>query len=257
MKRLLLLILSIVLCLSICSCSSKWTKEDISKAHTVEIIKYDDENRNVQVIYTITDAETVQNLCNTFSVLKLKDTHIKEKTEKSFYIRFIGNGGEIDHVTVIAGYNTLQDKHGDLYKITDEMDMDRYLNEVVESAPSKIVRDPEENYTLYKYTPAENYTFVTEDEPPVFSWSFQKDVPKELVIEIDYMNGEPYMAINVNGDFSSYMLSNEEWETIKNNTPIVDGIQEVKWRVRINHFYHTELEPYYTGWSCFYITENN
>ena len=256
MKRLLLVILAIALCLCICSCSSKWTQEDISQAHTVEITKYHDEDPNVQDIYTISDAETVRNLCNTFSVLALKDTHIKETVEKSFYIRFIGNGGEIDHVTVIAGHNTLQDQHGDLYKITDEMDLERYLHEIIERAPSKIVREPEENYTLYKNAPAENCTFKATDEPLVFSWSFQKEVPKELVIEIDCMNGEPYMEIKVNGSIASYMLSADEWEMIKDRTPSVDGAKKVRWRIRIDPVYHSELEPYCTDWSCFYITEN-
>lgn len=257
MKRLLLMILAIALCVCICSCSSKWTKEDISKAHTVEITKYHDEDPNVQDIYTISDAETVRNLCNTFSVLALKDTHIKETVEKSFYIRFIGNGGEIDHVTVIAGHNTLQDQHGDLYKITDEMDLEHYLHEIIEGAPSKIVREPEEDYSLHiLYAPAENSTFGETVEPPVWAWSYQKEVPKELAIEIDCMNGEPYMEIKVNGSIASYMLSADEWETIKDRTPSVDGAKKVRWRIRIDPVYHSELEPYCTDWSCFYITEN-
>jgi type I restriction enzyme S subunit len=48
-----------------------------------------------------------------FSDLELKTTHIKEGIDTAFYITFIGQNGEIDHITVIAGRNTLMDKYGD------------------------------------------------------------------------------------------------------------------------------------------------
>ena len=138
MKKLLALALAVVVLLwCLVGCSSKWTDEDITKAHTVEITKYDGDDYNTKTIYNITDKETVRNLCNTFSIIELTDTRIKGTTKKAYYIRFIGNGGEIDHVTVIQGHNTLQDRHGDLYKITDEMDIERHLNEIIETAPSE------------------------------------------------------------------------------------------------------------------------
>ena len=138
MKKTIALVLTVaaLLCCLV-GCSSKWTDEDITKAHTVEITKYDGDDYNTKTIYNITDKETVRNLCNTFSIIELTDTRIKGTTKKAYYIRFIGNGGEIDHVTVIQGHNTLQDRHGDLYKITDEMDIERHLNEIIETATSE------------------------------------------------------------------------------------------------------------------------
>ena len=61
------------------------------------------------------------------------------------------------------------------------------------------------------------------------------------------------MEITVNGSFSSYRLSEDEWDTIKANAPTVDGIQKVHWRIRIDPNYHVELEPFYTDWNYFWI----
>ena len=252
MKRILSMVVVFVLCISVCSCSAKWTDEDITKAHTVEITKYDSEDPNIKVIYTITDAETVKNLCNTFSLLELKDAHVKETIAKSFYIRFIGNGGEIDHITVISGRNTIQDKHGDLYNITDEMDINRHINEVVENAPSEITRDPDENYKVQLKAPAQNMTLGTEDAPPTFAWDVQNGLPQSFVVEIDYMNDGSYISRTATVGVT-YLLPEEDWETIKNNAPIVDGVQKIQWRIRIDSIYHTDLDPYYTDWSYFYI----
>ena len=252
MKRILSMVVVFVLCVSVCSCSAKWTDEDITKAHTVEITKYDSEDPNIKVIYTITDAETVKNLCNTFSLLELKDAHVKETIAKSFYIRFIGNGSEIDHITVISGRNTIQDKHGDLYNITDEMDINRHINEVVENAPSEITRDPDENYKVQLKAPAQNMTLGTEDAPPTFAWDVQNGLPQSFVVEIDYMNDGSYISRTATVGVT-YLLPEEDWETIKNNAPIVDGVQKIQWRIRIDSVYHTDLDPYYTDWSYFYI----
>lgn len=259
MKRTLILLLAISLCLSlclsVCSCSTKWTREDIAKAHTVEITQYNSDHPNIRITYTITDEETVKSLCSTFSLLELEDMNMKGTTTKSFYIRFIGNGGEIDHITVISGRNIIQDKHGYLYNITDEdeMDINRHLNEVIASAPAEIKRDPEENYAVFLLEPSHNRTFAQEDAPPVFSWSIQEGFPQAFVIEIDYRQGGTYMTIPCHS--VSYMLSQEDWETIKAHAPINDGKQKIQWRIRIDPVYHADLEPYYTGWSYFWIEQ--
>ena len=144
------------------------------------------------------------------------------------------------------------DDKGDMHKITDEMDINRHLNEVVETAPSEVKRDPEENYLLTLDEPSENWTFGQQDEPPIFSWTVQDGIPQEFLFEIDYLNDGTYLTKNI-VDRTNYKLSNEEWETIINNTPIVDGAKTVHWRVRIDYVYHTDLEPYYTNWGSFNI----
>ena len=255
MKKVIALALAVVTLLCcLVGCSSKWTNEDISKSAKIEITKYDMENPNIRVIYTITDEDAVNSFCDTFSNLEVKDTHIREEIGKSYYVRFLGNGGEIDHITVITGHNTLQDKHGDLFKITGEINIEDYISGFIETAPSEIVWDPDENYTVDLHYPVTNWTLGQEDELPTFSWSLRKCFTNELVIEID-LNQDSYMEITVNGSFSSYRLSEEEWETIKVNAPIVDGIQKVQWRIRIDPNYHVELEPFYTDWNYFWISK--
>ena len=140
MKKTLFLVPVIILCVVLCSCSVKWTEEDISKAHTVEITKYNGDNYNSRTVYTITDERTVNNLRNTFSLLELKNVKIIEPTERSFHISFIGSRGVIDGIDVIAGHNAISNGDG-VYKITDEMDIERHLNEVIETAPSEKVEE--------------------------------------------------------------------------------------------------------------------
>ena len=253
MKKLLALALAVVVLLCcLVGCSSKWTDEDITKAHTVEIIKHNDDEYNTKLTYTITDEETVKNLCNTFSLLELKKVKITEPTKRSFEILFIGNGGDIEYASFIYGHNVIQGSDGNMHKITDEMDINRYLNEVIESAPSEVTRDPEEKYSLTLDYPNENWTFGQQDEPPIFSWTVQDGIPQEYVLEIDYLNDGTYLTKTI-VDRTNYKLTSEEWETIINDTPLVDGVKTVRWRVRIDYVYHTDLEPYYTNWGTFYI----
>ena len=157
MKRIISMTIILALCISLCSCAAKWTDEDITKSTKIEITKYESDNPNIKVIYTITDEDTVNGFCDTFSNLEVKDTHIKTEIGKSYYVRFLGNGGEIDHITVITGHNTLQDKHGDLYKIISEIDVEDYISEVIETAPSEIIWDPDENYTVDLHHPVTNW----------------------------------------------------------------------------------------------------
>ena len=189
MKKLIALALAVVTLLCcLVGCSSKWTDEDITKAHTVEITKYNNDEHNTKLIYTITDEKTVKNLCNTFSLLELKRMKITESDPHSFYIRFIGNGGDIDYVFVKFGHNVIVDSNGDMHKITDDMDINRHLNEVIETAPSEVTREPEEKYSLILDYPNENWTFGQQDEPLRFSWTVQEGIPQEYVLEIDYLN---------------------------------------------------------------------
>ena len=218
MKRILSVIIILAFLVSLCSCSAKWTNEDITKTHKIEITKYKSDNPNIKVIYTITDEDVVNRFTNTFSELEVKDAHIREAIDRSYYIRFLGNGGEIDHITIITGHNTLQDKHGDLFKITDEIDIEDYISEVIKTAPSEIMWNPDENYTVDLHHPITNWTFGQEDEPPTFSWSLRKCFTKELISEID-LNQDSYMEITVNGSFSSCRLTEDEWEIKQMHRP--------------------------------------
>ncbi len=256
MKRFLLMILAMALCLSVCSCTPKWPEKSLMLAHTVELIQYNAEDRNVKTIYTVTDKEAVGELCRTFSDFDLKSTHIREEIAPAFYITFFGQKGEIDHITVIAGRNTVQDKHGDLYNILSETDINSYLNEFLESAPAKVERDPDENYHVSFVAPAQNKTFSGAEEPPIFSWRVNKGLPSGYYLEIDYLNNGTYMTKYLK-DSIALQLTAEEWETIKAEAPAVDGVQKIQWRIRIDRIYHTDMEPYYTGWNYFWIDQNN
>ena len=72
------------------------------------------------------------------------------------------------------------------------------------------------------------------------------------MLEIDYLNDGTYLTKTI-VDRTNYKLTSEEWDTIINDTPLVDGVKTVRWRVRIDYVYHTDLDPYYTNWGAFYI----
>lgn len=244
-------VLFIVLTVSLCSCAVKWTERDITQARRVEITVYDRQDPNIQVIYTIDDHEAVEELCQTFANLDLKKTKLKGMTQASYYVRFTGHGRELDHFTVITGHNTIQDRKGNSYLITEEIDVEDYLSKVIATVPSEKTRNPEEHYQVSLCSPAANQVFGKEDAPPVFSWSVLDGLPQAFMIEIDCMGDGSYMSIPAKG--LSQTLTAQEWEKIKENAPITNGIQTVKWRIRIDPVYHEDLDPYYTAWSQFDI----
>jgi len=249
MKRIVLMLLLLILSLSLCACSDEWTDKDISRAQKVEIIKYNTENRQVTVTYTITDAQTVRELSDTFSNLELEDTHITKTNKWSFYVSFSG-GGEYASLFVIDGHSAIKSGR-DWYEVTN-IDINRYLNEVIESAPSKITRDPDENHWVTIQEPSDTKSFHSDDAPPVFVWNHVKGYPsRSYVLEIDYLNDGSYMSHITSA--LSCQLSAEDWETIKAAAPVVDGVQTIKWRIRIDPVYHDDLDPYYTDWVSFFI----
>ena len=112
----------------------------------------------------------------------------------------------------------------------------------------------EEEYDVSLAFPVQNQTFEVEDEPPTFYWTKNKGFPKSYIIEIDYMNDGTYMSKTVDVGIT-YLLSEEDWNTIKSNAPIVDGLQKINWRIRIDYTSDLNREPYYTGWTYFWIKQ--
>ena len=76
MKRIISITIILALGISLCSCSAKWTDEDITKSTKIEITKYESDNPNIKVIYTITDEDVVNSFTNKFSEFEVKDTDI-------------------------------------------------------------------------------------------------------------------------------------------------------------------------------------
>ena len=132
MKKLTAIVLTFICLFSLASCSVNWTDKEIKNAKSVEITCYDSHNvPKVLGVYTITDEREVNNICNTFSLLVVKNVKITEPTAISYDIRFLdSSGNEIESVSLLFGYNVVK-SNGRLYKITDEMDINRYISEDV------------------------------------------------------------------------------------------------------------------------------
>ena len=137
MKKLIAIVLALVCMLCFVGCSMfttdvSWTDKDIKNAKSVEINCYDIQDGSVKVVdvYTIVDEKEVNNICNTFSLLKVKKTKITKPMSLAYSISFLdGSGNAIETVIIPFGWNVIQ--CGDLYKITDEMDINRYIREDV------------------------------------------------------------------------------------------------------------------------------
>lgn len=109
-----------------------------------------------------------------------------------------------------------------------------------------------EVYSVSLAFPAQNKTFKRNDSPPTFYWSLHEGYPKTYIIDIDYLNDGSYMSRTVNTG-TSYIISEDDWTVIKNNAPIIEGLQRVNWRIRIIYDSNSE-ESYCTGWSYFWIS---
>jgi len=132
MKRIFCLLLVLVLgVLALTACATAWTDKDIMDAAAVEIICYDTESGEASDTCMITDEREVNNLCHTFSLLVVKKTRLSESTVRSYTLRFLdGSGNEIESVSLLFGCNVVEND-GALFKITDEMDINRHIGEVV------------------------------------------------------------------------------------------------------------------------------
>ena len=131
MKKLTALFLISICTFVLASCSVSWTDAEIKNAKSVEITCYDNHASNDSVeVYTIVDEKEVNNICNTFSLLKVKKTKITEPMSIAYSISFLdGSGNAIETVTIPFGWNVIQ--CGELYKITYEMDINKYIEEDV------------------------------------------------------------------------------------------------------------------------------
>lgn len=132
MKRICCLLLLLAFgVMALTACATAWTDKDIIDAAAVEIICYDNESGEISHTCMITEEREVNNLRHTFSLLAVKKTRRSEPMAGSYTIRFLdGSGNEIESLSLFFGCNVVEND-GTLFKITDEMDINRHIGEVV------------------------------------------------------------------------------------------------------------------------------
>ena len=129
MKKFVALLLMFSISLVLISCSVSWTDKEVKNARTVEITCYDRDVHKEAVRHIISDEKTVKRLCNTFTLLVVKRFKTTEPIEIAYSVAFLDERGEIiEDVGVLAGCNVVQNE-GKCYKITDDMDLNRYIKE--------------------------------------------------------------------------------------------------------------------------------
>jgi hypothetical protein len=109
-----------------------------------------------------------------------------------------------------------------------------------------------DDYAVVMTLPSQNKVISASECSPIFYWNVLKGIPDCYYIEIDYMNNGQYIVDSVR-DSNTYLLPEEVWKMIKENAPIVDGLQIIHWRIRIEYPEDQNREPYYTGWNYFLI----
>ena len=123
--------------------------------------------------------------------------------------------------------------------------VDRYLG--------KIFNLHFEKYIVELVSPSFNQP-VSSDTSPFFLWYSRITTPDAYILEIDYSNNGNYFTKTIPHS-SSYTLSEEEWQEIVNNTPVINGEKRVRWRIKVNgNLYPGEV--YYTDWIEFVISDN-
>lgn len=122
--------------LSICmnGCSSKNVISDLSQTTLIKIRVHS--GSNTYTDYTISDAEAVQSICDTFSSLELKKVKMTEPLYGIYSVAFFKTEGTvaIESLIIVGGKNVIDDGK-DLYEIKNDLNIHNYLENIVESAP--------------------------------------------------------------------------------------------------------------------------
>ena len=129
------MILVLFCSLVLLGCSSRpvrWTNKDICDSASVEIIYYGTNGDAVPQTFHFSD-EDVDDICTTFSNLAVKKVKIRDTLIGSYCVRFLDDSGkEIESVVILGNYNAI-DNNGQLYEITDEINIYQYVNAIVSS----------------------------------------------------------------------------------------------------------------------------
>lgn len=110
----------------------------------------------------------------------------------------------------------------------------------------------EESYFVMLSLPLEDQVYNANDPPPIFTWTLYKGLSESFIIEIDHLNDGSYITDKILGR-TNYKVPQETWERIKNESPVIDGRQKIRWRIRIDYVIHPEEGPYYSAWGAFWI----
>lgn len=123
------------------------------------------------VDYAISDAEVIQDICDTFSNLKLKKDKIYKPYEVSYCLQFYdSNGVKVEGVSVVAGYNSFfYSSNDELYEIRSDVNIHDYLTTIISglesSLPEKTSEDKVDNNKVLQYL-IQEYDLAASETPP-------------------------------------------------------------------------------------------
>ena len=113
---------------------------DLSQTKEIKIRVFFDITGYDHIDYTISDANKVQEICNTFSELKLKDYRSYCKPYGiSYALTFMDSEGErIKGISVVTGGDCIDCGTKGLFEITNDINMQEYMESVVEELAPKV-----------------------------------------------------------------------------------------------------------------------
>ena len=122
MKRSLLLILVMLLCISAFSGCTRI--EDLSSANKIEITKYDTASNSGDVYsITVTDKDQVAHICENLNSLRMKEMGYNKPTAIEYTLKFSRSGKQLQTISITA--HGWIDYNGDFYTVeSGELDIE-------------------------------------------------------------------------------------------------------------------------------------
>lgn len=131
MKRILLFfLLALVTVSGLVGCTRTVQIDDLSRTSYIELRAHSSNGHKDDVDYLISDYEAVDSLCLTLQSLTLEKVRITEPLGLAYSLVFYDHAHrEISSLLVV--YGDYVHYKGDLYKITGDCDLEKYLDSIV------------------------------------------------------------------------------------------------------------------------------
>lgn len=153
MKRSLLLILIMLLCISVFTGCGKRI-EDLSSANKIEITKYDTASDSGDVCsITVTDKDQVAHICDNLNSLRMKEMGYNKPTAIEYTLKFSRSGKEIQTISITA--HGWIDYNGDFYTVeSGELDID-YIDSLLKDANPSSENSASSTSNIFEYSAGE------------------------------------------------------------------------------------------------------
>lgn len=186
-KWRIVLLLVILLGVIIIIKSNRNSIMDLSQTHNINIRAFSITD-NMFVDYMVSDAKVIQDICDTFSNLKLKKDKIYKPYEVSYCLQFYDSDGvKIEGVSVVAGYNSFfYSSNDELYEIRSGVNIHDYLTTIISGLEPDLLENPSGEIVIQ-----ENPQEATGDNNKVLQYLMREydlvasETPPKVILDCD------------------------------------------------------------------------